>query len=300
LRQTLEQMRALDIPPGVTWELLVVNNNCTDDTSRVVASFAGALPVKELLESKPGQAHARNCAVHAARGDYILWTDDDVLVRPDWLAEYVEAIRRWPDAAYFGGSIDPLFAVDPPGWIRRNLDLLEGIFAIRNFGPVTRPLAVGEMPFGANMLFRTEVLRELPFDGELGRSGASHIRGDETQLFRQLQKAGRLGIWVGGARVRHYIPADRLTLNYVWKFFQGGGRTFIRQKDNPPGRSWGGVPCWALRQCATGAGKALLLAPFRSRSWLEALRDTAKSLGTIQEARIQYLRARRPLTTSAP
>jgi glycosyltransferase involved in cell wall biosynthesis len=293
LRQTLDQMHALQIPRDVSWELLVVNNNCPDDTSSVVASFAKHLPVKELLETKLGLAHARNCAVRAARGDYILWTDDDVLVQPDWLAAYVEAIKQWPQADYFGGSVDPLFAVEPPAWMRRNLDLLEGVFAIRDLGPETRPLAMHEMPFGANMLIRTDMHHAMPFDAKLGRRGVALIHGDETELFRALKRMGRLGVWVGGARVQHYIPAQRLTLAYVWKFFQGGGRTFIRQGDNPSWRSWGGVPRWALRQCVTASAKALLLAPFRSRAWLGAMRDTAKSLGTIQESRIQFLRARR-------
>src|SRR5580692_9336325 len=60
LDQTLTKMGELRIPDGVTWELLVVNNNCTDDTSRVVASAANALPVKEVFEKKLGQSHARN------------------------------------------------------------------------------------------------------------------------------------------------------------------------------------------------------------------------------------------------
>jgi GT2 family glycosyltransferase len=300
LRQTLEQMRLLEIPPDLSWELLVVNNNCTDDTSAVIASMSGSLPVKELHEGKLGQSHARNRAVQEARGAYVLWTDDDVLVDPKWLAKYRNAIRRWPNAVYFGGPIDPLFVVEPPGWIRRNIDLLEGTYALRDFGPETRPLEQGELPFGANMAFRADILREHPFNGDLGRAGHGHIRGDETELVRALQDAGRLGIWVGGARVHHVIPAERLTLRYIWKFFEGGGRTFVRQKDHPTWRAWAGVPPWAVRQCATAAAKTLLLSPFRSRSWLAAVRDTAKALGTIQEARLQYLSQRSPLAGSLP
>jgi glycosyltransferase involved in cell wall biosynthesis len=293
LRQTLDEFTRLHIPDGVAWELIVVNNNCTDDTSRVVASFAARLPIREVFERKLGQSHARNRAVQAAQGEYLLWTDDDVLVRSDWLAAYVQAIRCWPEAVYFGGPIEPLFAIEPPRWIRRHFDLLHGTYAVRDFGPVTRPLKVGETPFGANMLFRTDVIRALPFDGELGRAGHSHIRGDETELFRELQNAGRPGIWVGTARVKHYIPAERLTFGYIWKFFKGGGQTFVRHKDNPPWRSWWGIPRWAVRQCLTGAARLLLLAPFRSRAWVAAVRDTAKSLGTIQESRVRYVRQRR-------
>jgi glycosyltransferase involved in cell wall biosynthesis len=293
LRQTLEQLRALRVPPGIHWELLVVNNNCTDDTSAVLAEFSGSLPLVELKESRTGLSHARNCAIEAARGEYLLWTDDDVLVEPDWLMAYVDAIRCWPEAVYFGGAIAPLFATEPPAWILRSLDLLEGTFAIRDFGPETRPLRPGELPFGANMVFRAKVLRQTRFDGRLGRQGRVLLHGDETQLLRALQASGQLGIWVGKARVRHHIPAQRLTLAYLWKFFQGSGRTFVRQGDNPPGRAWGGVPRWAVRQGVTAAARAVLFSPFRSRPWVAAIRDTAKALGTIQEARAQFLARRR-------
>jgi glycosyltransferase involved in cell wall biosynthesis len=293
LRQTLEHIRLLRIPPAISFELLVVNNNCTDDTSAIIASFSDCLPVRELHEGQIGQSHARNRAVQEARGDYIVWTDDDVLISPDWLAAYAEAIECWPEAIYFGGPIYPLFAAEPPAWIGRNIDLLEGTYALRDFGPETRPLQNGELPFGANMAFRTDVLREHPFNGALGRAGHEHIRGDETELLRALQDADRLGIWIGGARVKHFIPAERLTLRYIWKFFEGGGRTFVRQKDHAPCRAWAGVPHWAVRQCATAAAKTLVLSPFRSRSWLAAVRDTAKALGTIRESRLQYRSAPR-------
>jgi glycosyltransferase involved in cell wall biosynthesis len=254
----------------------------------VLADFEACLPLIPLKEARTGLSHARNRAVQAAHGDYLLWIDDDVLVDPDWLSAYVEAIRRWPQAAYFGGAIAPRFGAPPPAWIVRSLDLLEGTFALRDFGPETRRLTPGELPFGANMGFRIDVLRATRFDDRLGRQGKVLLHGDETQLFRALESSGQLGIWVAGACVQHHIPAERLTLAYVWKFFQGSGRTFVRQGDNPAGSSWAGVPRWAVRQGLVAAGRVVLLAPFRSRLWVAAIRDAAKALGTIQEARAQF------------
>ena len=78
LGQTLEQMTRLEIPPHVQWELLIVNNNSTDATSAMVASFSRRLPIRERFEPRPGLSHARNRALTESQGDYILWTDDDV------------------------------------------------------------------------------------------------------------------------------------------------------------------------------------------------------------------------------
>jgi glycosyltransferase involved in cell wall biosynthesis len=80
LDQTLAEMRNLRVPKGVDWELLVVNNNCIDDTDEVIAKHADKLPLRGLVEPKPGHSNARNRAMREARGEDVVWTDDDVRV----------------------------------------------------------------------------------------------------------------------------------------------------------------------------------------------------------------------------
>src|SRR5262249_4948917 len=111
LDRTLAEMRRLRVPEDLTWEVLVVNNNCTDQTDEVIARHPGHLPLRRVFEPTPGKSNACNCAVQAAAGALMLWTDDDVLVDADWMAEYVKASRQWPEAAFYGGTIEPWFAV---------------------------------------------------------------------------------------------------------------------------------------------------------------------------------------------
>src|SRR5438105_3257885 len=92
LDQTLTRMRELAVPTGLSWELLVVNNNCTDDTDAIIAKHADALPIRRLLETKQGLSNARNCALENMRGELLIWTDDDVLVDEGWLRAYVDAV----------------------------------------------------------------------------------------------------------------------------------------------------------------------------------------------------------------
>src|SRR6266511_1998288 len=145
---TLAELRRLRVPEGVEWELLVVNNNSPDDTAAVVARHAPHLPLRALTELRQGLSHARNAAVTAARGDLVLFTDDDVLVDPEWLAGYVAAARRWPDAAYFGGLIAPFYERRPPAWVEANLGCLFGMLVLRDFGPHPAPSAEEPHPFG--------------------------------------------------------------------------------------------------------------------------------------------------------
>ena len=83
LRRTLRSLAALRIPDHFDWEIVVVNNNCTDHTDHVIASFSDWLPVRREFELQRGLSWARNRAVHAAKGNYIVWIDDDVLVPAD-------------------------------------------------------------------------------------------------------------------------------------------------------------------------------------------------------------------------
>ena len=231
LDRTLTQMHQLRIPADVEWELLIVNNNCTDETDPIIARHENALPIRRLFEPNPGLSNARNCAVDKAQGELILWTDDDVLVEPRWMASYIEASQRWPNAGFFGGPIEPWFEIEPPAWVVSNLKKLAGMLAIRDFGPVKRAFARKEAPFGANMGFRTKVLKQHSFDVRLGRVGHSLVGWEELDLLNRLKSLGHFGIWVGTARVKHYIPVNRLTLDYVRTWYEGHGQSAARVED---------------------------------------------------------------------
>lgn len=284
LDRTLVRMRELRIPDGLAWELLVVNNNGTDDTDAVALRHTGRLPVRLLQEPRQGHSHARNCAIEAARGRLILWTDDDVLVDPHWLSEYVKAAEAFPDAGFFGGTVDPWFETEPPAWVRNNLGRLESPFALRRFGPEVRPLAPGEMVFGASMAFRTPLLKENRFNTALGRVGTGMLSGDETELTGRLTAQGHHGIWVGTARVEHFIPAERMTTGYIGKFYRGIGRTSQRVSPyDGSGAQLFGAPRWLWRRYAAERLRAWRLAFRKNDAWLAAHIRAATTRGIIEE-----------------
>ena len=84
-------MRMLEIPAALQWELLVANNNSTDNTDQIIARHAEWLPIGRLFEPKAGKSHAANLGIHHATGELIICTDDDVLVSPGWLSAYLAA-----------------------------------------------------------------------------------------------------------------------------------------------------------------------------------------------------------------
>jgi glycosyltransferase involved in cell wall biosynthesis len=272
LKRALEQMLELTIPPGVEWELLVVNNNCTDATDDVIASFDGRLPLRRLFEPQQGQSHARNLAVEESRGDYILWTDDDVLVDKQWVAGYASAIGRWRGAAVFGGPIEPYFAGSPPGWLERTLSQIPSAYAIRDLGLKPVPLARDRLPTGANYAVRTSVQANFLYDPKLGLCGNNQLRGEEMAVLEAIFDAGEHGWWVPGARVRHYITEERQTTRYLRGYFSGIGEYYGRHMSPNGERLVFGRPRWLWRQAVQAEMKYRLNRVLRRPEvWIEDL-----------------------------
>lgn len=88
LRQTLDSLRQMSVPRELEWEVVVVDNNSTDDTRRVVEDFArrSSFPVRYVFELRQGLAAARNAGIANSRGEIIAFADDDMLLPPEWLS----------------------------------------------------------------------------------------------------------------------------------------------------------------------------------------------------------------------
>jgi glycosyltransferase involved in cell wall biosynthesis len=247
LDQTLEGLRQLKIPPGISWELVVVNNNCSDNTDEIIEKHQTTLPLTKIFEPKQGLSNARNAAVDHAQGQYILWTDDDVLVDSQWITAYLDAFKRWPDAAVFGGKVLPWFEASPPDWLSENIDKLSSCFALRDFGDKEMVLPEKQDPFGANMAFKTQSLKKHLFNPNLGRSGTKLVSGEETEVICQLRRDGATVVWVSNSMVKHFLPKSRMTLAYVrkYKYWQG---YWLKGAIKNSKRHIAGYPLWLLRQ----------------------------------------------------
>ncbi len=277
-------MTQLVVPAGLSWELLVVNNNCTDDTASVLGEFESRLPLRTIFEREPGLSNARNAAVKAALGAYIIWTDDDVLVGEQWLAAYATGFSRFPEASIFGGPIAPWFAGDPPEWLSQTIHRVAVAYAIRDCAGGDPPILESYMPFGANMSFRTGVLRTNAFDATLGRIGEGLLGGEETTLIRALLSSGHTGRWVSGARVQHYIPRTRQSTRYLREFYASSGRTLVKVDAKSTGVRTGRRPRWIWREVFVSEWLFLFRRIWAPPSvWIDDLRRASTARGQFEE-----------------
>ena len=209
LGQTLETFLRVRIPEGVSWELLVVNNNCTDDTDEVVRAYAGRLPLVLCHEPRPGKSNACNHAIARARGDILLWTDDDVMVEPDWVTENLKAFADHQAHLVFG-KVLPWWETAPPSWYS---DQFDGLFALLDYGP--EPFVVTErrhQPYGVNMAMRREVFQELGgFTNEVGMLKNTGGGCEDLEIFLRVLDRGLRVAYTPHAVIRHFIPRVRCT-----------------------------------------------------------------------------------------
>jgi glycosyltransferase involved in cell wall biosynthesis len=282
LSQTLEHLTRLVIPDGVEWEILVVNNNCTDTTDAVIASFAGCLPVVRLFEGTPGKSNALNLAVQEATGEYLLFADDDVRVEPDWIVAYHAAFLRWPDAAVFGGAVTPSFEGAPPTWLARALEEIGGVYGASHMpaGPIR--LTDRHLPRGANMAVRADVQRRHLYDPRLGVWAGRKAGGEETAVVRAVLGEGLEGRWLPEARVWHFVPKRSQSIRYVRKFFFDRGTTDAPGETLEHGPRFLGRPLWVWRQAVEYEARYRFHRMFgRPEQWAVDLRYAATAWGTI-------------------
>jgi glycosyltransferase involved in cell wall biosynthesis len=107
LSRTLECLSQAEIPQEASFEVIVVDNGSSDDTQAVVREFAVRVPfrVRCVAESRPGLSRARNSGIRASSGNLILFTDDDCLVRTDWIVVARRLLAGNP-LRLIGGRVD--------------------------------------------------------------------------------------------------------------------------------------------------------------------------------------------------
>ena len=246
LDRVLAHLRTLHIPAGTEWEVLVVNNNSTDDTDAVVARHVGRLPIRRAFEPEPGISLARNRAVREARGDILAWTDDDAFPDPEWIAKTLEAFERF-DAELVFGKVVPDWETAQPSWFSPKF---RGMFALIDLGgaprAVTEPHVVG---FNVNMAFRKSLMDKLgQYRTDIGSGRMAG--GEDIDLFGRAHRGGVRIAYQPEAVVRHYIPAARCTKAFYRSYTWGGSPNHLRllRDENRRVPQLFGLPRYFLRQ----------------------------------------------------
>ena len=251
LGETIESVATQTLPQSVSWELLIVDNNSSDDTRRVVEDFRQRYPgrIRYFFEPQQGLSYARNTGIREAKGEILVFIDDDETAEAGWL-ENLTANLQSGEWAGVGGRVLPPPSFSPPPWLPRKSLFASAPLATFDLGLEARQL--NEPPFGANMAFRREVFDSYGgFRTDLGRMGKSMISNEDTEFGRRLLAAGLRLRYEPSALIYHRVEEIRLRPEYFLKWWFNKGRSDIREVGNRPGVfRFLGIPFRLLRAFA--------------------------------------------------
>ena len=249
LSETLAQLQAQ--VPISSWEVIVADNGSQDETQQVLARWSTELPLRPVLQPVPGKNRALNLALAHARGEFLVFTDDDVLLDPCWLKTLVRAARSWPAYDIFCGPINPLWPEGTPEWLK------DHPFATQAFAKFAPALSEGPLesgyPFGPNVAVRAAAMEGVRFTEAIGPRDANDGRyplGDETNLFRRLKARGHKTVFVPTAPVGHYVEPHQLDVKWLLaRSFRAGRGRAVNEPDRSAVKVLG-VPRYLLKMLA--------------------------------------------------
>ena len=210
---------------GITYEVIVVDNNSADQTRHVVASISngGNPDLRYVFEASQGVSYARNSGIAKARAPIIAFLDDDVVPKRNWIRTIRTTFDKHPDVSCIGGRILPSWEKDPPRWLTPE-----------HWAPVALQ-DYGSLPFyincdhqlcllSANFAFRREVFEMIgDFAPELQRVKDGIGSMEDLELLIRLWKANLQALYVPELIVTAQVPVDRMTKAYHRRWHRGHG-----------------------------------------------------------------------------
>lgn len=252
LAKALDSVAASTLPGSVEWEVLVVDNNSSDQTREVMGEFCCKHPgrFRYLFEPQQGLSNARNAGIREAHGDILAFTDDDVTVEPTWLQNLTAPLHNG-EWAGSGGRVRPECTLLPPRWLSLEEGHSLGPLAIFDRGP--NPCDLTEPPFGANMAFRRQMFEKYGrFRTDLGRCADKLLSNEDTEFGRRLLAAGERLRYEPSAVVYHPVPESRLQKKHFVTWWFGKGQADVREFRVPTDTRWSvaGIPLVLFRRLA--------------------------------------------------
>lgn len=208
------------------WELLVVDNNSTEAVSSWLS--LGWHPHGRIVrESRLGLSHARLRGIAESSAPLLIFVDDDNVLAADYLHAALELAERRPALGIWSGRIDLEFETPPPDWTRKYWSFL--VYRPVEHDATSQEVQLVEpLPVGAGMCVRREIAGTYATEAtrsrlrlSLGRCGNGLGSSEDTDMALLACALGwQRGVFTS-LRLRHRIPPERLTEDYLVRLLEG-------------------------------------------------------------------------------
>ena len=229
VRSLLEQRAPFD------FEILVIDNSPNGAHKDLADEFPDEpAPLRVICEPKMGLHFARHAGAREARGEVVVYVDDDVIAPPGWLEAIATPFQSDENVAIVGGKVVAQWEDGPPA----SLDFPMTYLSLLDEGEQTRELKWPEGVFGCNMAVRRDIIFQV---GGFHPDGIADpkrwfLRGDgETGFHQKVFESGGKVLYVPGAWLWHRIPASRFKRKALRKraYAQGVSDSFSSFRENP-------------------------------------------------------------------
>lgn len=201
------------------FEIIIVNNNCTDKTDSIVKNFIlqhPSLNTNYVFQTRKGLSAARNKGIEVAKSNIIAYMDDDGEADDNFLEVVVNYLNAHPEVGGVGGKVLPIYESKEPAWLNK---WLTGLLSIVDHGEELMPFKNKTYPAGCNMVYRKELLEEVGgFNEEL------KWRADDKYINREVKKINDKVVYLPSAIVHHNIDAYRVTEKNFIRISKATGR----------------------------------------------------------------------------
>ena len=270
LERTLNALRTQDMPIGDScWELLIIDNASAVPLSAEALNLSWHPNSQVIREGRLGLSHARFRGYNEARGEILLFVDDDNVLKPDYIRRVLEVLSAREDLGAIGGKSLPEYEVQPPEWFKstgiglacRDLgnEFIEAKWNEEDHRPRVYPDCA---PIGAGMAIRRDGFAAYiaeasvdPLRAALGRRGTDLASGEDNDLILTLLKQGWAIAYSPQLELTHLIPKSRLSESYLTRYAEASNKTWVQLLSVHGMSPWKPIPSWTTW-------------PRKARSWL--------------------------------
>jgi len=270
------------------FEIIVIDDGSKDATKEALKPLMDK--IRYCHQQNGGISAARNHGILEAKGEFIAFTDDDIITDKDWLANINRCFTE-NHCDVVGGRVLPIYTNDTPSWVRKEPTKMSGGVVIYDYGEETVIHDPSHHSFiGCNFAFRREIFKECgDFRVDIRFKGRIAL-GEDTELIERTMKQNKVLYYCGKAVVHHPVDMRRLTLGHFMRWNLALGRYSARQEQENSKKHfayWFGVPRYLWKGVILDFG-ALCVSVFDRLSLQLAWRNFFRKVGMIFEYQVMH------------